>query len=553
MATNQKHRWVKQLGLLVVSALAGGLVSAAMFGGRNTADNIASNSIKFREVLGYIQRDYVDAVNTDTLTDHAIISLLDDLDPHSLYVPVSDMEESKIQLENNFEGIGVEFDIVRDSICVVMPLVGGPSEQVGIEAGDRIVEINKENVAGVGINTNGVRQRLRGVKGTTVNLKIWRPSRNKNLSFRIVRDKIPSNSVEVAYMIDAQTGYIKVSRFTLSTDQEVHDALVKLKANGMKQLMLDLRDNAGGYMGAAIKMADEFLAGTKLIVYTKGKNPLNDMRYEAGIRGEFEQGSLIVLVNEGSASASEIVSGALQDQDRALVVGRRTFGKGLVQAPIELQDGSELRLTIARYYIPSGRCIQKPYEKGSKEAYFMDMDNRYRSGEMFFADSVKVADTLKFKTASGRLVYGGGGIVPDCFVPNDTTVYTDYLVQLYNQNIIREYALSYSLKNKKQLAAMTLAQFQQAFKVTDAMIEEVNKAASKAKITIDAKDFKRSEQFLRNQIKAWIARNVWKEEGFYTVYNQSDDELLAASKLFEKAQNLGQTSNKKAHGAHQLR
>lgn len=552
MAGNQKHRWAKQLGLWAMSALAGGLVSTVMFGSRNTSDNIGTNSIKFREVLGYIQRDYVDVVNTDTLTDHAIISLLDDLDPHSIYVPVSDMEESKIQLENNFEGIGVEFDIVRDSICVVMPLSGGPSEQAGIEAGDRIIEINKENVAGVGINTNGVRQRLRGVKGTNVNIKVWRPSRNKNLTFKLIRDKIPSNSVEVAYMVNTITGYIKVSRFTLSTDQEVHDALLKLKANGMKQLMLDLRDNAGGYMGAAIKMADEFLAGTKLIVYTKGKNPLNDMRYEAGIRGEFEHGSLIVLVNEGSASASEIVSGALQDQDRALVVGRRTFGKGLVQAPIELQDGSELRLTIARYYIPSGRCIQKPYEKGSKEAYFMDMNNRYRSGEMFFADSVKIADTLKFKTAAGRLVYGGGGIVPDYFIANDTTVYTDYLVQLYNQNIIREYALSYSLKNKKELSTSTLSQFQQNFQVTDAMIADINTTAQKANITIDAKDFKRSEAFLRNQVKAWIARNIWKEEGFYTVYNLSDDEFIAATKLFEKAQNLGQTSNKKTHN-NQLR
>jgi carboxyl-terminal processing protease len=538
MSVRKTTQWLKQLSIIAAAALAGGLVSASMFGSKNTGDNIAANSVKFREVLGYIQRDYVDKVNTDTLTDHAIAALLDKLDPHSLYVPTSEMEESKLLLENNFEGIGVEFDVMRDTVCVITPLTGGPSEQAGIEAGDRIVSINKENVSNIGINTNGVRQRLRGSKGSVVHIGIWRPSRHKYLEFKLKRDRIPSNSVDVAYMMDGHTGYIKVSRFTLSTDQEVHAALLKLKNSGMRQLLLDLRDNSGGYMGTAIKMADEFLSGTKLIVYTKGKNIFNDVRYEAGVKGEFEQGALVVLINEGSASASEIVAGALQDHDRALIVGRRSFGKGLVQAPIDLQDGSELRLTISRYYIPSGRCIQKPYHGGEKSDYFLDITKRFKNGELFRADSMKVSDTLKYKTDGGRIVYGGGGIIPDYFISHDTTVYTDYLVQLYNQNIIREYTLNYALQHKKELTAQTLGNFQRNFVVTDAMLNDLRKLADAAKIRYDASDYRRSEKFLRNQVKSWIARSVWKEEGFYTIYNQSDDEFLAASKLFDKAQHL---------------
>lgn len=545
MANRIRGKWLKQLSLLGLAAVGGGLISAVMFGGKNTDDNIATNSVKFREVLGYIQRDYVDAVSTDTLTDHAITSLLDKLDPHSIYVPISEMEESKLQLENNFEGIGVEFDIVRDTICVVMPLTGGPSEQAGIQAGDRIIKINEDNVTGLGIEINGVRQRLRGRKGSKVSISVWRPSKNKELTFKLIRDKIPSHSVDVAYMVDNQTGYIKVSRFTLSTDQEFRDALLKLRLSGMKQLLLDLRDNSGGYMGTAIKMADEFLSGNKLIVYTKGKNGLNDMRYEAGLKGEFEQGALVVLINEGSASASEIVSGALQDQDRALIVGRRSFGKGLVQAPIELQDGSELRLTISRYYIPSGRCIQKPYNAGDKNDYFMDMTKRYQNGELFSADSMKIADTLRYKTSAGRIVYGGGGIIPDYFISQDTTVYTDYLVQLYNQNIIREYTINYVLQHKKELVAMTLAKFQHSFIITPIMLNDVKKLATQANIRFDTKDYARSEQFLKNQLKSWIARSIWKEVGFYSVYNQSDDEFLTAMQLFDKAQHLARSSEKR--------
>lgn len=528
-----------RLPIIFTLALACGIfIGAKFFGGSGNADgNLLNGVLKFKEILSYINRDYVDTVNTEQLVDYAITGMLEKLDPHTSYIPAGELQMANSQLEGDFEGIGVEFQIIKDTIYIVSPISGGPSETVGIRAGDKIIKINGVSSAGIQIQTPDVFKKLRGKKGTKVVVTVVRKGEKKPADFVIVRDKIPTYSVDVAYMVDNKTGYIKVSRFAANTYTEFKEALIKLKSKGMKRLMIDLRDNPGGYLDRATKIADEVLSGNKLIVYTDGKDGQYDQKTYANTAGDFEEGSLIVLINEGSASASEILSGAIQDNDRGLIIGRRSFGKGLVQMPIPLSDGSELRLTISKYYTPSGRCIQKPFGKTSEE-YEMDMIHRYEHGEFFHADSIHQNDSLKFKTRDGRVVYGGGGIMPDIFIPRDTSDYSRYLGDLYNKSIVREYAINYVAEHKKELDEMGFTRYYREFSVTDKMLGEVVEAGRRSDVKFIEKDYNRSKKLLKNNIKALIARAVWKNEGFYAIYNDGDTMFKEAMKYFSKANEI---------------
>ena len=453
----QNDRATVRLPMLLALTLAGGmLIGATFFGGSKTLNNIGHAYTKYREILQLIENNYVDTVNTDELVDYSITKMLEKLDPHTAYMNPQDAVAARSQLEGGFDGIGVEFSIYKDTVYVVTPLAGGPSEAVGILSGDKIIKVDDKPLTGGKIENSTVFKSLRGKRGTDVKLTILRKGNGDPKVFTITRDRISTYSVDAAYMVDDKTGYIKVNRFSETTYDEFKTALASLKAQGMRQLLLDLRNNPGGYMDRATSLADEFISGNKLLVYTDGKDNRYDKQTYARIAGQFEDGPLVVLVDEGSASASEIVAGALQDHDRALIAGRRTFGKGLVQMPITLSDGSELRLTISRYYTPSGRSIQKPYVPGQEGDYEKDLELRSKRGEYYVADSIKNDPTKRFKTDHGRIVYGGGGITPDYFIPRDSSWQTTYLVQLYGKNIIREFANGVRQRQPEEIGKDTL-------------------------------------------------------------------------------------------------
>ena len=396
-------------------------------------ESVQKNQRKFGRLLRLVDGYYVDTANVDKLTEKAIVHLLSELDPHSVYISKEEVDRMNEPLQGNFEGIGISFNIHKDTLLVTSIISGGPSEKVGIRAGDRILQVDGKNIAGTGIKNNDVFEMLRGEKGTTVELQVLRRNSDGLLDFSIVRDKIPIHSLDASYMLDDETGFIKLNKFSATTTQEFTEAVKDLRSKNMQNLILDLRGNGGGYLKTAIAMADEFLEPGKLIVYTEGKSYPRNYTY-ATETGSFEKGRLVVLIDEGSASASEIVSGAVQDWDRGLIIGRRSFGKGLVQRPIPLPDGSSVRLTIQKYYTPSGRCIQKPYDEGV-EAYRKERLERYSSGEFFTLDSLKMPDSLKYFTQNNRIVYGGGGIMPDIFVPVDTSQTSDYFVDLSRKGV----------------------------------------------------------------------------------------------------------------------
>jgi carboxyl-terminal processing protease len=531
-------RFYIKLPIFLALAIVCGMFIGAVMNKKDNNSDIAKNYMKYAEILNYIERDYVDTVNIDDLVDYSISKMLEKLDPHTVYIPKKDIDIARSQLKGDFEGIGIEFNIIKDTLYVVTPISGGPSETVGLMAGDKIIKVDDKNVAGIGITNSDVFKKLRGPKGSKVKVTVTRRGVKKPLEFTITRDKIPTYSVDVSYMIDNETGYIKVTNFSENTYTEFKNALTKLNASGMKKLMLDLRDNPGGYLDRATKMVDEFLPDHKLIVYTDGKESRYDQRYTAEFTGDFEKGPLIVLINEGSASASEIVAGALQDNDRALIVGRRSFGKGLVQMPIPLSDGSEVRLTISRYYTPSGRSIQKPYNPNNSEDYSTDLVKRYQHGEFFHADSIKFNDSLKFTTSKGRTVYGGGGIMPDIFVPRDTTDYTNYLVDLFNKNILREYTLDFYSNNKKDLSLMKLDEFKSKFNVSEQMLSDLINLATKSGIKFRENEYNKSKDYIRLNVKAYIARSLYGNNGFYSILNDGDEIYLTAIKQFNKAAEL---------------
>lgn len=533
--------------IIVGTTLALGiLIGATFFGGRRPEGDVSRSSSKFREILTYINRSYVDSVNTDSLVDYSITKMLEKLDPHTYYFPPQDAELARSQLESGFDGIGIEFNVFNDTVYVVTPLAGGPSEAVGIQSGDAIIKANNNSLTGKEASSTNIFANLRGKRGSEAKLEIKRKGFKDLLKFSVIRDKIPQYSIDAAYiMADKKTGYLKINRFTETTYDEFKENLAALQKQGMTQLLLDLRGNPGGYMDRATDIVDELVAGKGVIVYTDGKDARNNRKTNAHINGMFEKGPVVVLVDEGSASASEIVSGSLQDYDRALVVGRRTFGKGLVQQPIQLSDGSELRLTISRYYIPSGRGIQKPYVKGHLENYEHELDDRGKSGEYFIADSIKNNPKMQFKTMGGRAVYGGGGITPDIFVPRDTSHITKYLMELYGRNVIREYAMSYANDNRKNLSKQSFDTYLKSFTVSDAMLGDMNRVLGQTGVKYSAKEFADSKEFVKSQLKAAIARHIWQrsvKNGLNNEYYQivySDDPMIeTAIKSFAKAEKL---------------
>lgn len=487
-------------------------------------NQVRDQSIKYQRLMALIDAFYVDTVNLHRLTEDAIVKVLADLDPHSVYISKEEVDEMNEPLEGGFFGIGIQFTILRDTLVVVAVVPGGPSEKVGLHAGDRIIQVEGEDIAGKKLSTTEVRKRLKGEKGTSVNVKILRG--DERIDFRIIRDKIPIYSVDASYMLDKTTGYIKISRFAATTVEEFEKAMKKLQEQGMKDLILDLQGNGGGYMGAATGISDHFLSGNKLIVYTEGLSSGRREEY-ATPAGNFQEGRVVVLVNYNSASASEIVSGAVQDWDRGLLVGQRSFGKGLVQRQYPLTDGSMIRLTTAHYYTPSGRCIQKPYSKG-EEAYREEVHNRFLNGELVNADSITVNDSLKYFTkVKHRTVYGGGGIIPDIFVPVDTGVNYSYFNRLIAKNVIGEFVANYVDKNREQLKKKypDFNKFNKGFSVNDAMIGEIVKAGEKAGVAKDEKALKVILPSLKLQIKALIARDIWDMNEMYQILNEENKVL----------------------------
>jgi carboxyl-terminal processing protease len=542
----KNSKFAIRLPIIIAITLAAGIqIGAKFFGNQNMVGDVIKSSNKFKEILTYIDRSYVDAVDTDSLAEYGITKMLEKLDPHTAYLPAKEAELAMSELQNGFDGIGVEFNIFNDTVYVVTPLSGGPSEAVGMLSGDAIIEANETSLTGEKVNSRLIFNTLRGARGSEVLMKIKRKGFSDLLEFTVVRDKIPTFSVDASYlMADRKTGYIKINRFSETTYDEFLGGLKKLKTQGMTQLVLDLRGNPGGYLERATAIADEFISGNDVLVYTDGKDDRNDRKMYARRTGIFEKGPLVVLVDEGSASASEIVSGALQDYDRALIVGRRTFGKGLVQAPIQLSDGSELRLTISRYYIPSGRSIQKPYSSGDLQDYYGELNERSEHGEFFSADSIHNEGKEAFTTKGGRKVYGGGGITPDVFVARDTSHISRYLMELYGNNVIREFTLNYANENGEMLKKSSFDDYLKNFTVNEKMLQSIIKKGEAMKIDYKPEDFKKSKSFIQSQVKALIARSIWKDENglsnsFYRVIAEDDEMLKEAVKHFDKAKSLG--------------
>ncbi len=480
---------------------------------------------------------YVDSVDEQKLVEDAIRGMLDKLDPHSSYSTPKEVKELNEPLNGTFEGIGVQFNMMQDTLMVIQPVTNGPSEKVGIIAGDRIVSVNDTAIAGVNMSKEEIMKRLRGPKGTKVNLGVIRSGIKDRLNFTVVRDKIPVKSVDATYMIRPGIGFIRIGNFGSQTYDEFKESLEKLQAQGMQDLILDLQENGGGYLKAAVDIADEFLQQGDMIVYTDGRTvPRNEYKAHGG--GRFTTGKVVVLVDGYTASAAEIVTGAIQDQDRGLVVGRRTFGKGLVQRPIDMPDGSMIRLTVAHYYTPSGRCIQKPYTKGGGKDYAMDMLNRLKSGELTNVDSIHFADSLKYETLrEHRTVYGGGGIMPDYYVPLDTTVYTRFHRELAAKSIVIQSNLRYVDNHRKELKKrwQSFDDYKQHYEVPQSLVDEVIAEGKKQKIEPrDEAELTKTLSYLRLQLKALIARDLWDMSEYFSVFNERSEIVKKALEVIQQ-------------------
>ena len=488
---------------------------------------------KYNTAMQLIKLAYVDTTNEAKLVEKAIIETLKELDPHSVYISKNDVQKANEPLEGNFDGIGVQFEILKDTIAVVHSIPGGPSERLGIMSGDKIIKIEGQGVTGKKITNQFVLDHLRGKRGTKVTVSIFRKGKKGLTDFTITRDKIPINSIDAAYIISPGIGYINLNKFAQTSVQEFTDAVTKLNAQGMKSMILDLRNNSGGYMGTAIDLSDEFLGQGKIIVYTQGvHSPRED--YYSTPRGLFQSGKLVVMVNENSASASEIVSGAIQDWDRGIIVGRRSFGKGLVQRPFTLPDSSIIRLTTARYYNPSGKCIQKSYAEGI-DKYYEDFGNRYKHGELIHADSIKFPDSLKFYTSKKRVVYGGGGIMPDVFIPWDSTPISEYYLELRRKNVINTFVSDYVDKSRKTLQAAYpgFPSYDKGFQVDSAFMDSFFAHAEKEGVKKDNKGYAASEKLIKSQIKGFIAQKLWDLNELYAIINQNDEEVLKAIEVIQ--------------------
>ena len=536
---NNSTKQIRLPILLAVAITAGILIGASVVDPKPVSNESSKAMAKFREVLTNIDRSYVDTVDANQLVDIAIENMLKELDPHTIYVSAEELEMANMRLKGGYDGIGVQFDIVRDTIIIIKPTAGGPSDIVGIKAGDKIIKVEEEIVAGVDIDTRGVTDRLLGKKGTQVKISVIHFSETEIKEYTITRGKIPQKTVVASYMATGEIGYIKLVSFGAKSYDEFKQALSDLKEQGMQKLILDLKGNGGGYMVAAEQIADELIGGDPVIVSQKGKVEHYNSIVRAKSNGIFEEQPIIVLMDEYSASASEIVAGAVQDNDRALIVGRRSYGKGLVQMPISLIDGSELRLTIARYYTPTGRSIQKPYIKGDGANYAHDLMDRYEHGEFFHEDSIQVNDSLKFITPKGRVVYGGGGIMPDKFVPYDSTQNTDYFNSLITSRALREFTLSYFLNHRKVLEGTTMDDYINKFVITENMLAELMALGKDLDVEFNEDDYKVSKNHIKAYMRAEIARSVWDDAGFYPIYNDVSNESFAkALTLFDEAQAL---------------
>lgn len=486
-----------------------------------------SNLKKLMNAQFAVSAFYVDSVNEEKVVEDAIRGMLDKLDPHSTYNTAEETQELQQPLQGKFSGIGISFNMKQDTLYVISLIAGGPSERVGLRPGDRIVSVNDTTVAGVKMKSNDIRKRLMGEKGSLVRVGVKRQGVADVMQFGITRDEIPIYSVDASYMVDSKTGYIRISRFAEATADEFEKAFKKLTGLGMKQLILDLSDNGGGYLNTAVELANWFLNAGETIVYTEGRT---SPRYDATAngKGKYKTGKLVVLVNQYSASASEILSGAVQDWDRGVIVGRRTFGKGLVQRQFGFEDGSMMRLTTARYYTPSGRCIQKPYKAGEKDDYAMDVYKRLKDGELQHADSIHVADSLRYNTLkSGRIIYGGGGVIPDVFVPIDTTDYSKYYADLSAKGVLIQYTLGYVDKNRDELKKKyaDVATFDKNFAVSNEMIQELIALGEKEGVKYDEEQFNTSKSLLELLVKSLIARDVFDQEAFTIIYNKNNDLL----------------------------
>lgn len=532
------YRHTRNWLLLLLAALAG---MPALAQRRENLDINMQLLQKLQIANMAIANLYVDSVDQGRLVEDAITGMLKNLDPHSSYSNAEETRKMNEPLEGNFEGIGVQFNMLEDTLVVIQTVSKGPSEKVGILAGDRIVSVDGEPIAGVKMDRDSIMRKLRGPKDTKVVLGVVRRGVDHVLSFRVTRDKIPVNTLDAAYMIAPGIGYVHLDRFGATTADELHEKLKLLKKEGMRDLILDLELNGGGYLGAAISVANEFLQPDELVVYTEGRNsPSSSFRAKGG--GLFTEGRLVVLVDEYTASAAEIVSGAVQDHDRGIIVGRRTFGKGLVQRPIELPDGSMIRLTVSHYYTPSGRCIQKPYTKGKKDDYDQDMENRYVHGELTCLDSIHLDSTKVYRTLrEGRTVYGGGGIMPDVFVPLDTAAYTPYLRAIRRNNIITDLTLRYVDANRTQLLRKykDFDSFQKGFEAPQELVDSVLAQAKRRKI--EPKDSAELEQTLpdlRFIVKSLVAYNAWDRNEYFRIINTRNNIVLKALELLADEQKL---------------
>ena len=489
------------------------------------------------EVLMYVKERYVDSVDVDKLEDDAIVSALKDLDPHSIFLTKDLVSSSQEQMDGEYEGIGVSFVVIDDTLKVVSPMTGGPSEEVGIHAGDKIITVNDSTIAGVGITNTEIFKLLKGPSGTTVDVGIKRGNRKQLLDFTITRAPIPINSIDIAYMISDNTGYIKINTFSTKTSTEFRVQLDKLIKTGMQSLIIDLRDNGGGSMKAALEILDQLLDSNKTMLIAEGRKYKRE-QYEAFVKGLFEEGRLAVLIDEGSASASEIVAGAIQDWDRGVIIGRRSFGKGLIQTDYKLSKGDLLRLTIARYYTPSGRSIQRSYENG-KDSYYSDFQNRFTSGELLTKDSIHVDSSMIYETLlNKRKVFGGGGIVPDVFVAVDTTGYSDFTTAVFSKRLPSEFVYNYYEKNQSAFESYESASsFENKYFIPNSVYNEFVKFAQKqiTDSTFSTEAIQKAKPDLTNYMKALIGRELFNEEGYYVVSNDADETILKALKVLNSS------------------
>ena len=516
----------------ILILLSGILIGLYINIGVNKKVNVEGGS-KFDEVMWYVGNDYVEVPETGKLQDEAIAAMMEELDPHSAYISLDEFNEVNDPLLGSFDGIGMQFRLEKDTIAIVSVIKGGPSEKVGIMAGDRILYVDDTLVANQKLKNEDVMRKLKGPKGTKVRVRVLRRGVEGLLDFTITRAAIPTYSVDIAYMLDDEIGYLKLSKFSATTYEELKDNVTKLESQGMEKLILDLRGNSGGYLKAAVDVADEFLPYGKMIVYTEGRNrPRQEMK--SSWRGHWEDIPLVVLIDGESASASEIVAGALQDNDRGTIIGRRSFGKGLVQEQIVLSDNSAIRLTVARYYTPTGRCIQKPYD-GDHEKYELEYYERYENGELFSEDSIHFADSLKYTTPMGKTVYGGGGIMPDIYVPlvNDSTEY--YFNRIVNTGLVYQYAFDYTDKHRQRLKQYkTVESFDRQFAVTDAMFDALVRLADEKGIVGPEEQRQVARREADILLKAYIARNLFDDEGFYPIYAPMDEILQRALQVLRE-------------------